>query len=59
MSDEGKDTTDYRALGITFMMLGVSMGITFGITLGWMFAPVGLAFFGVGISYLAKVEKGE
>ncbi|MEM6494091.1 MAG: hypothetical protein AAF650_06890 [Pseudomonadota bacterium] len=54
---EPKEPTDYRALGITFMTLGVSMGVVFGVTLGWMFAPVGLAFFALGLTYLSKVEK--
>ena len=51
--------TDFRTLGITFMILGFSIGLTFGLTLGWVFAPIGLTFFALGLVYLQKQEKGE
>ncbi|MEL6486814.1 MAG: hypothetical protein AAFQ13_06690 [Pseudomonadota bacterium] len=59
MTDKDDKDTDYKALGIAFMVLGVSMATTFGITLGWAFAPIGLTFFVLGIVYLSKAEKGE
>ena len=59
MTDKEDKDTDYKTLGIVFMMLGVSMATTFGITLGWAFAPIGLTFFMLGIVYLSKGKKGE
>ena len=53
---------NYRALGFSFMMLGVSLGITFGVTMGWVFAPIGLSFLALGVVFLGMktdADKGE
>ena len=51
----------YQALGMAFMAMGVSLGITFGLTLGWVFAPIGLTFVALGLIFLNKdsSEGGE
>ena len=47
-----------KALGISFMVLGLSLGVTFGLTLGWAFAPIGLSFVALGFVFMAQT-KGE
>ena len=47
----------YRALGIAFMTMGASLAVVFGLTLGWVFAPIGLTFIGLGLVFLN--QKGE
>ena len=46
---------------MAFMAMGVSLGITFGLTLGWVFAPIGLTFVALGLIFLNKdsSEGGE
>ncbi len=41
----------YRALGISFFSLGVSLAVVFGLTLGWAFAPMGLSFIALGLVF--------
>jgi len=43
------------------MVMGASLGVTFGLTLGWVFAPIGLTFVGLGLVFLTmtKSEGGE
>lgn len=47
---------DKKALGISFMMMGVSLGITFGITLGWVFAPIGFTFVALGLVFMSQAD---
>ena len=47
---------DKKTLGISFMVLGLSLGTTFGITLGWAFAPIGLTFVALGLVFMSQAE---
>ena len=59
MSQKPDAETNYKALGMTFMVLGASLAITFGVTLGWVFAPIGLTFAAIGLVFLGQGGKSE
>ena len=48
------ETTNHRALGLVFMAVGVSLSITFALTLGPAFMGIGAAFFVLGVVFLNK-----
>lgn len=55
MDDKKADPNDgKRALGITFMVLGVSLCVTFGVTLGPAFIGIGLPFAVLGFIFMPK-----
>jgi hypothetical protein len=49
-----EQNTDKKTLGISFMILGLSLAITFGLTLGWQFAPIGVTFLVMGTVFMAQ-----
>ena len=48
----GEKQVAYRSLGISFMVLGASIALVFGLTMGWVFAPIGLSFAALGLIFL-------
>ncbi|MEM7779017.1 MAG: hypothetical protein AAF697_01350 [Pseudomonadota bacterium] len=59
MNEKPDSASNYKALGISFVVLGASLAITFGLTLGWVFAPIGLSFAALGLVFFAQEEKSE
>lgn len=53
-----EQNTDKKTLGISFMILGLSLAITFGLTLGWQFAPIGVTFLVMGIVFMSQDKDG-
>lgn len=53
-----EQNTDKKTLGISFMILGLSLAITFGLTLGWQFAPIGVTFLVMGVVFMAQDKDG-
>jgi len=41
------------------MLMGVGTGLSLGVTLGWLFAFVGLAFVVLGLVFMTQTETGE
>lgn len=58
MSDENTQSNN-RALGITFLTLGVGMTVSLGATLGAAFFGVGLPFIVLGIIFMSRKEDVE
>ena len=56
MAERDEKATDNNAIGITFLVAGVGLAISLGVTLGWVFAPAGAGLAVVGLAYLAKGE---
>ena len=52
-----KKQNSYKALGIAFISMGVSLGVVFGLTLGWVFAPIGLTFAALGLIFLSQSSE--
>ena len=50
--------THSRALGIAFMVLGVSLTVTFGLTLGLAFIGTGVPFIVLGLIFMARGKSG-
>ncbi|WP_051698983.1 hypothetical protein [Erythrobacter longus] len=48
-----------RALAITFLVLGLSLCVTFGLTLGPAFIGIGLPFAVLGFIFLPKADEGQ
>jgi hypothetical protein len=60
MSDKQADPNDgKRALGIAFMVLGLSLCVTFGVTLGPAFIGIGLPFAALGFIFFPKSGEGQ
>jgi len=59
MADRDENATDNKAIGITFLVAGIGLAISLGVTLGWVFAPAGAGLAIVGLVYLAKGEGEE
>lgn len=57
MSDEQPNS--YKTLGIAFISMGVSLGIVFGLTLGWLFAPIGLTFAALGLVFIGQSSGSD
>ncbi|KPM25344.1 hypothetical protein AAG593_06865 [Citromicrobium bathyomarinum] len=55
MSDK---QTNNQALGIAFLMMGVGLSISLGLTLDPAFLGAGLPFVVVGIVFLSKSKAG-
>jgi len=53
-----EQNTDKKTLGISFMILGLSLAITFGLTLGWQFAPIGVTFLVMGTVFMSQDKDG-
>lgn len=55
------EDADNRTLGITFLIAGVGLAISLGVTVGPVFIPAGAALVIVGLTYLTKpkAEKSE
>ena len=51
-------TANHRALGMAFMVIGVSLSVTFALTLGPAFMGIGAAFFALGLVFLNKGKDG-
>ena len=51
--------TDNKAIGTTFLISGIGVAVSMGLTLGWLFAPAGAALVIVGLVYLTKVEDAS
>ncbi len=51
-------TTNYRGLGMAFMAMGVSLSVSFALTLGPAFMGIGVAFFVLGLVFLNKDKGG-
>ncbi|MEP3420797.1 MAG: hypothetical protein ABJN35_03620 [Erythrobacter sp.] len=49
-----EDKTDYRTLGIVFLIAGFGLAISLGVTVGPAFMPSGLALIIVGAVFLTK-----
>tara|TARA_B100000678_G_scaffold194836_1_gene163251 strand:- start:418 stop:606 length:189 start_codon:yes stop_codon:yes gene_type:complete len=56
MSDKA---TDYRALGIAFMTIGVGLTISLGLTLGPAFFGIGLPFLVLGFVFVGRKQADE
>jgi len=60
MSDTQADKiAGKRALAITFLVLGLSLCVTFGLTLGPAFIGIGLPFAVLGFIFLPKSGEGQ
>ncbi|MEM7688238.1 MAG: hypothetical protein AAF291_04385 [Pseudomonadota bacterium] len=57
MSDEATDNN--KALGLIFIMLGISMTASLGIALNPAFVAVGLPFIMAGVYFLFRKEGEE
>lgn len=53
-----EQNTDKKTLGISFMILGLSLAITFALTLGWQFAPIGVTFLVMGTVFMSQDKDG-
>ncbi|NCP18030.1 MAG: hypothetical protein GW855_02580 [Erythrobacter sp.] len=51
--------TDYRALGIAFITMGVGLTISFGLTIGPAFLGIGLPFLVLGFVFLGRKRAEE
>lgn len=51
--------TDNKAVGITFLIAGVGMAVSLGLTVGWIFAGAGAGLAIVGLVFLNKDEEPE
>ena len=46
--------TDYSALGVSFLTMGVGLAISLGVAIDPVFLMLGLPFAGLGIVFLAR-----
>lgn len=51
--------TGLNPLGISFLVLGVAMTVTFGLTLGPAFIGLGAPFIVLGIIFMGRKQAGE
>jgi len=58
MADKS-DKTDNKAIGLTFIMAGFGLMVSLGLTVGWVFAPAGIALLVVGYIYYTMKEEEE
>ncbi|MBV7260212.1 hypothetical protein [Erythrobacter crassostreae] len=50
---------DNKAIGITFVLAGLGVILSLGLTVGWVFAPAGAALAIVGLVYLTQNGESE
>lgn len=53
------EISDYRTLGITFLIAGVGLAVSLGVTLGPVFMPAGAALIIIGLTFLTKTKAEE
>jgi len=60
MSDKPANTASgNRALGISFLVLGMCTCVVFGLTFGPAFIGIGLPFAALGVIFLPKSGEGQ
>jgi len=56
---EDRSKADKQAIGTTFMIAGAGLIVSLGFTVGWVFAPAGIALLVVGLVYYTMKEGEE